>query len=616
MTHLTEGLNEAQRQAVESDHPRLLVIAGAGSGKTRVLTARVARLLDDGVDPNQILCVTFTRDAAAEMRERIETLVRGSMPTIRTLHSWAMRVLRHRPEPFNRDKDFTVFDDVDRQDIIRACARDLGHKKWDRSKIPTLWRDEEVQELYESRKLQSNAFDYDDLQACALQLLEADEWARQHWVGRYKHVLIDEYQDTNLVQVALVNGLLPANLFVVGDPRQSIYGFRGAVPQTIVDLATDHDFELIQLTTNYRSRPAIVEAANSVIGDAWKPMDSARSMARTTQETDEVDGSVNTVHTRLSDSDVVKAYHVGNEPEAVARIVRDIVNDSDYRFGDIAVLGRHWSPLHETYRALKSYGIPSYYAGNETDPWSHEDGRALGRALQLSMNLQNDNLTALLAEWGHIHGSRFTRLGHHRAAAIRQREPLAITLADIDDVWKRVCDALVMGPHDLQSLATEIVEAFGIPEQYRRFELSTRLAVLKTCIEQLADFNGLEDFCEWWTDRTVQERLREEEAQNSVTLVTVHGSKGLEYPVVIALDCRLGVYPTTRRTATAEDIEEDRRVFYVLITRARDQLIFSVPAVYRAPWRKYPDQAEPSPFLTPNVCPTLEELHDPTAQEG
>ena len=884
MKKLTEGLNEAQRRAVLSDAPRILCIAGAGTGKTGVLTRRVARLLKQGVAPSRILCVTFTRKAAAEMKERIQRFSGARyLPEIRTLHSWSGHLLRIFPEYFGRTREFTVYDEVDREDVIRACARDLGNKMWARSRLPTLWKDERVQRLYEERLLEGNAFDFDMLEECALNLLTNNERARKEWTGRYSHVMVDEYQDTNLAQVAIVNGLFPQNLFIVGDPKQcqpagtmvatptgqrpiediydddlvkgwsrrskfvggqrkvktacrpytgmmftittssgkkttctdahkwatrwaeearelhavyvmrrefhgtvfrvgwckviaenqgykshhykqrarlekadgiwllevmksradasalesivsvnygiptvmfeassstvlytqnvldrvwsecgpssrsgmtriiqdynlhgahpiwspetkggrqtifecvaanlrvgmalpvwdggrkynwetitsievkhvvgvpvysldidvdhayvadgictlnSIYRFRGAVPATIVEHAQDADFEVIQLTVNYRSLQRIVTMANGAVSGDWEPMTSARSTPIISKVVQLGRSSSSFIELGLLDG-----YLVDDNPAAVVSIVKEEIEVGN-RVGDIAVLGRTWSALRAVYDALLNEGIEARYYGGETDCWKTEDGRQLARMLLLMRNPADDNLAAFLANWGCLGYPRISDVQALRAEALMERRSLFKTLAGHSKAWNKLLNACVVfkiEDRTPKAIAHSIIVGWLLREKYASLELHTRNITLTSCVDALEEFDTLDEFADWWTDRSTADRVREESGVNAVHILTVHAAKGLEWPTVIGIDCRDGAYPSNRKSATLEDREEDLRVWYVMVTRARDRLALVCPTGHTPPWKKYPEPCNPSPFLALDGAPELEVITD------
>ncbi len=600
-------LNPAQRQAVTTQHPRALVIAGAGSGKTKTLAHRIAALMMSGVPAQRILAITFTRAAAREMRDRVAALLAdegkwsGTLPEIRTMHSWAARMLRQHAPAIGRTADFSIYDERDKADIVRAVAFERGMKNAATARFSTLWKDPVIVRLYEERLQEGNALDYDMIETKALELLGSDA-NKNAWHARYDHVFVDEFQDTSLVQVLLVNAIFPRHLFVVGDPRQSIYRFRGAEPATIIGWAADAAFEVIDLTINYRSKPNVVDLANAVIAGApetWTPMTSARPAG-----------------------DPVVYLAAENEALCIGTLLRQ-AHDKGTPWRDMAVLGRMWGDA-DTYDSrrglarirdvLETMEIPVNYTGGSTDPWNTDDGRALARWIRLVANPNDVNLASMLAEWGASMGGRrrFTssQLGSLRATSIRERRPLVAVMAEQDPEWRVAWRPVVELLAYHEALARpQMIAAIGIDHlvqpTYERAGLASRLDDLMTLWGELAQWAELGDFCEWWTDRSSQERIKAD--ADAVTITTVHGAKGLEWPVVVVAGCDNGNFPSPM-AKSEDDREEDRRVLYVAITRARDQLFLTMSPETRTSWGKREPRVQ-SPFLAAvSGAPPLTEL--------
>lgn len=540
-------LNEAQKRAVESDAHVIVCIAGAGSGKTKVLIDRAFRLVLKHGSHN-VLCVTFTRKAAAEMRERLIEKMGGNesdLPEIRTLHSWCAMLIRLFPETFGLSSDFTVYDSVDHDDVIRDCARTLGDKMADRSMIRTLWKKPAIQALYKQRLQAANAIDFDQIEQMGLELVANHAIVREKWIGRYAHILVDEYQDTNLAQVAIVADLAPSNLFIVGDPRQSIYRFRGAEPTTLVGLSRSKDNEVISLDTNYRSTPPIVALANRVMPD-WTPMDAHR-------ETIE-EGS--------------PTVYSGDHQLVVLHLVRQALK-LGYRPKDIALLGRTWRDVGKAAESLHVAGIPYRHHGSQDDQWTTHDGRMLARWALILSNPYDDNLVALAAAWLPLPSTSI--LSDARQAAGVNRTSLLHALdRELAESVKAYRD------EPLTEWLHHVMIVLDIFPDYAARGLTTRLKTINDILAGLeGERNTREGFREWWMERSVSEALQEEHA-DAVQCLTVHGSKGLEWPVVIGLHADDKTFPTMRKSSTQEDLEEEQRVFYVMATRARDHLWFSV----------------------------------------
>ena len=582
---LTHGLNPQQARAVTSEHPRLLLIAGAGAGKTAVLTRRVVNLIARGVPPELILCVTFTRKAAGEMAERIERLLHehlpgAKVPEIRTLHAWGAQMIRRYADHFGLTPDFSVYDEKDREDVVRLVARERNHKSWERGKLETLLKDDGVRNGYAERLLTGNAIDFDMIERYTLRLIEEHPEVQTRWTQFYRHVLVDEYQDTNLAQVAILRGVRPDNLCVVGDPRQSIYRFRGAEVKTIVEHARDADFELIELTANYRSVPEVVAYGNGCVDGDWAPMVSGRTDVGEATEPR------------------VSGFTFRNEPALVAGMVREL-RARGRRWGDIAVLARNWAALEAIRDNLSAGGIPVNFCGQDEDPWATDDGRAVARALLLAHNGNDDNLAALLSEWGALGRRRFASLTSLRVEALRARRSLLWTMALHDAEWERAFAKLntrLVGTWSPADHVRAFLDGLGVLDTYTERGLSTRVATITGLLAELPKrCSTLEEFAEWWMGRSQVERL--DTTRDAVHVLTVHGAKGLEWPVVVLADARAGVFPTGRVKATDEDRAEDLRVFYVGVTRARDQLLVTCPTRVKDPWTGAVEPATPSPFL-------------------
>lgn len=615
---LVEGLNDEQRQAVTSDHPRILTIAGAGAGKTSVLTRRIVRLLSQGVPSQYILALTFTRKAAGEMLERVEDLVDRSglyvreLPQIRTLHSWGAALLRAHAYSIGRTPDFSIYDEVDELDVLRICAREVGIPVPDKKRLEDLRSLSPVMIRFRRRLQEANALTFDDIEKWSLKLLGEDPKVRERWTGSYRHILIDEYQDTNVAQAAILGHLAPDNLFIVGDPRQSIYRFRGAEVGTIISHARDASYEIIQLTRNYRSVPEVVTTGNALVEGDWEPMQAVRE-------------PTSPVHR------VVLAQTVRDERVRVAHAVQAWLKHG-YGYEQIAVLGRTWRQLREIRDFLVMQKMPTIYYGGESDPWSSEDGRAVARLCLLGSNPLDSGLAALVAEYGTIGRRRVENLQATRARATSARTSLLEELCKLSREWAATAHAW-NGLRAKGSLPVAYAEAalhhLGVTEAYETAGLTTRLQTLRTCLNA-ARFLG-EEFGSWWTDRGVADRgvepcptcngagTLEGDATVSCTdckgtgqklgvhLMTVHAAKGLEFPCCAVIGVADGVYPTARKSSSEEERAEDLRVLYVAVTRARDSLLISSPEK-RFDHRAGQDvQAKPSPFLTllePRCRPT------------
>ena len=558
-------LNPQQLCAVEADHPRILVVAPAGSGKTRVFAHRAARLCREG-NPRRVLCVTFTRAAAEEMRERILALDHGRfLPEISTLHAWCARTLRRYAEHIGRTPDFTVYDEKDREDLLRAVGQDLrAVPNPDRCRLSTLERIPEVCEEFIRRLVDGNALTFDQLEELGAGLLAMDG-PRSELINSYDHVLLDEAQDTNAAQWMILN-TIGRQIFAVGDPRQGIYGWRGADVEQLQAMATDPGTEVINLITNYRSRPPVVDAANRIMAAPWGPMVADREQG----------GSARVI------------LDVLDEPDTVSGLVGHALARKGLDPSQIAILGRNWRHLEPIREQLEKDGVPLVYGGASVDPWDTTDGRMLARAILFWLNPRDLNLARWLDGWG-VGSPRCGDAREVRAEVFRSRSSVLEVMASVSNFWFKL--AFHRDQSRVHSAPVRELGSF-LAHGFTGADALDRVPALEALPESVTD---AQSFRGWWLTRGVQERQSEQD-QEGVTVTTVHGAKGLEWDLVVMLHCIEGVYPTSRKTATDGEREEDRRVFYVGCTRAREDLVCLVPRS-RETWGRRVVNADPSPLL-------------------
>ena len=560
-------LNEEQRNAVEIDRPFLLCVAGAGSGKTRVLTSRVIRLLRNGANPARMLVCTFTRAAAREMRERIEAEYGGRyLPTISTLHSWAGRLLRRYPEAINRTRVFSVYDQRDREDLIRVCAEDINaHDKPQTCRIKTLERKSEVMEEYRRRLAQADALDFDQLERLAWRLLIENNEVAEELQGYYDHILVDEAQDLNDNQAEILMALGPANLFAVFDTRQAIYSFRGSRPEIVERWAASPTSMVVGLARNYRSVPPVVLQANRVMIEDT-PMIPMREATR-----DE-----NCACDSINDNGPL------DEPAGVAYDIDVETRTEGTSYGDIAVLARSWRVLEAVHDALVAAEVPVNFCGFTEDPWTTHDGRMLARAIQFLRNPRDLNYARFLDGWG-VDSPRCGDFRAVRAAVFRSRAPVLSVMADMAPAWTafKALRGSITRQSPVRDVAQLVLETIG------RGGCDHTDEAIAAIPEEVIT---LEDFADWWIDRSLQDRVVADEERDAVTLTTIHGAKGLEWPVVYLAHAVDAVFPGR------EPVEEMRRLLYVGVTRARDRLVLSYPSRFVEPWGRTV-KARPSPLL-------------------
>jgi DNA helicase-2/ATP-dependent DNA helicase PcrA len=643
---LLAGLNPRQREAVVHEGSPLLIIAGAGSGKTRVLTHRIAYLLAArGVQPGQVLAITFTNKAAAEMRERVEALVgpRARSMWVMTFHSACVRILRREAGTLGLKSSFSIYDAADSQRLMSMVLRDmdLDLKRYQPrafshavSNLKNELVDEETYArqvggetgthhertiaaayaAYQRRLRQANALDFDDLIMSTVHLLQAFPDVAEHYRRRFRHVLVDEYQDTNLAQYQLVRELVgqgrvgagddpaypshPAELAVVGDADQSIYAFRGATIRNIVEFEKDYpNARTILLEQNYRSTQTILRAANAVI---------ARNPDRRPKNlwTDSGDGAA------------IVGYVADNEHDEasfVARAIDDLGDRHGIRPKDVAVFYRTNAQSRAMEEVFVRVGVPYKVVGGTRFYERKEVKDALAYLRVVSNPTDAVNLRRILNVPRRGIGERAEACVAQLAD--RERVPFVAALgraADAPGIATRSVAAIESFTKLLEDLRTVFEGGSGVagllaavleqsgylaelrasqdPQDETRVEnLAELVAVAREFDEGRAETGepaGLEDFLEQVSlvaDADEIPDSDEAEAAGVVTLMTLHTAKGLEFPVVFLTGLEDGTFPHLRSLADPRELEEERRLAYVGITRAQERLHLSRAAV-RSAW--------------------------------
>ena len=611
------SLNEAQRAAVEHLDGPLLVVAGAGSGKTRVLTARIARLLERGVRPESVMAFTFTNRAAREMKERIERAVGESAARlwVGTFHATAVRILRREAAALDRPRSFAIYDREDQESVLREILRRLQLPEAayrlgtvlsrisdaknalvtpaEAARLAVSPYEKQIAEcyaLYSDALRAAGAFDFDDLIAVTVRLLERPEFG-ERYARRFEHVLVDEYQDTNHAQFRLVAALsrVHRNLFVVGDDDQSIYGWRGA------DLANVLDFEttfpgaaVVRLEQNYRSTGNILKAANAVI---------ANNQARKGKNLwcDREDGAL---------LRFVLAADEVDEAGRIRAFLEEHVRGGG-RFDECAVLYRTNAQSRALETELRQRAILYEIVGgvafyqrrevkdvlaylraaiNPTDAVSfwriwNTPRRGLGPAVRTQLEV-------LLAERGGTPESALRDLVTGRTltrAALAGATDLLALLEEIRQRQSGSMEALMLHvlerSHYLPHLDGEDRESAN----ERRANVEELVAAAVQSEERERDEEGsgssLFDFLAETALTTDADRLAE--GADRVLLLTAHNAKGLEFPVVVVAGLEEGLFPHGSSLDDPDELEEERRLFYVALTRARDRVLLSAAAYRR-----------------------------------
>ena len=603
------GLNKEQREAVEYTEGPLLILAGAGSGKTRVLTHRVAKLVDMGVMAWQILAITFTNKAAREMRERIEGLVgeRAGGMWVCTFHAACVRILRRDIERIGYAKSFTIYDDDDQMKVIAALLKEMDvsgeqlppreiKSKISDAKNRLLSPDEWLREAgndfrsrmihrvfvkYEERLRCMNALDFDDLIAKTLQLFGECPDVLKRYQDQFRYVMVDEYQDTTHVQYRLVRLLSGGwgNLCVVGDDDQSIYGWRGADIRNILDFQKDFPgAKVVRLEQNYRSTAPILNCANAVIA-------GNKGRQRKTLWTERQGGEPPSVYNAASERD---------EAEYICRNIRDLHAQGE-TYSQMAVLYRMNAQSRVLEETMLRYNLPyriygglRFYDRKEVKDLvaylrvllNPEDEVSLRRIINVPRRGVGDATIAALDDWAARNGEtlmgalicadQIETLGRGRNRILDFADLISRLMTKVDDL---PIGELV----DLVMTETKFLEQFDAlkdkEEAATRRENVMELVSAVKQFEAAAEDPSLSAFLESAALATDQDT--QTGGGSAVTLMTMHSAKGLEFPVVFLPGMEEGVFPLYRATSDEDALAEERRLCYVGITRAMDRLFIS-----------------------------------------
>lgn len=603
---LLADLTPAQREGVTHFEGPLLVLAGAGSGKTRVITRRVAWLLQQGVSPRNILAITFTNKAAGEMRQRVETLVPGCSVWISTFHSLGAKLLRIYADRLNLDRNFTIYDQDDRKKLLKdtmeaafpngskftpdqignaiskaknqlQSASQYGARAGDYFSESVA----RVYPLYDKRLREANAVDFDDLLLIPAMALRHDVELRAELDARFQFLLIDEYQDTNTAQYEIAKRLSQdyPNLCVVGDPDQSIYGWRGSDIRNILDFERDYpNARVITLDKNYRSTKAILHAASHLI-------DHNLHRKKKSLVTDNADG----------DPVRVLQYNDGlEEADQTARRIRDAVRDGKRNYRDFAVFLRTNALSRSLESAFIKYAIP-YQVVRGLAFYERKENKDVLAYLRLIVN-PKDDIAFLRIVNEPARGIGKVSLEHLRNYAEPRGLSLLQATADVPKIPQikgkaaaALCNfALLMAGlrQLLESPPDEIVRAVLDRSGYRdMLRQSTDDADQERLenIEELITAAG--QFARQDSSATLADFLESvalasdvdgwNEHQDCVSVMTLHSAKGLEFPVVYILAVEQGMLPHFRSMERLDEIEEERRLCFVGMTRAKEELYLS-----------------------------------------
>ena len=621
-------LNPEQRRAAETLEGPVLILAGAGSGKTRALTYRVANLIDHGVPAWSILALTFTNKAAKEMKERVEKLIgeeKAEESWISTFHSTCARILRRDIEKIGYNRSFTIYDDDDQQRVLKEVLKQLNiddkflpvreirakiSDAKNRMMTPDEWfqktfRDRrnslihDVMTEYEKRMKTLNALDFDDLLLKTLILLADHPPVLEIYRRRFRYVMVDEYQDTNRTQYELLR-LLTAesrNLCVVGDDDQSIYGWRGADIRNILEFENDFpDAAVIKLEQNYRSTGNILDAANQVIAHNEGRKDK-------------------TLWTEHDAGDKISVYCAQDEREEAAWIVRQIQNLKNHgiTLGEMAVLYRTNAQSRIPEEVLMQAGIPYRVFGGQKFYERKEikdilaylrvianpaDDISLARIINVPKRSIGDTTVSALSEEAARKGIPVFAVLAAPPEELGSRAKKSVT----DFFQMMTMMSAMKETMELEEFVDTLIRMTGLEEQYRKEDTEESLSR----IENIQEFRGsVHEFAVLGDNPTLEGYLenvslvtdldRAEDREGYVTLMTLHSAKGLEFDNVFIPGLEEGIFPSARSMEEDNRLEEERRLMYVGITRARRRL-YLTRASERMLYNQY-NHNPPSRFL-------------------
>jgi len=610
MIDILKDLNPAQREAVTHASGPLLILAGAGSGKTRVLTYRIAYLIGVmGIHPAKILAVTFTNKAAGEMKERVEKLLgpAGSGVWVSTFHSWCARILRTEAHLLGYTKNFSIYDDDDQISLLKICMNELeispqkvspdavqNRISSAKDKLIT-WQDfssqtkdyfeenvSKLYKLYQNKLAQANAFDFDDLIMRVVEIFTRCPEVLEKYQDRFRYILVDEYQDTNHAQYRLVNLLASKNrnLCVVGDEDQSIYGWRGADINNILDFEKDYpDAKIVKLEQNYRSTQVILDAAGAVVRNNLQRKGK-------------------TLYTQIAGGEKVNLWFLENEyqeSEAIVGHLQHLIQQDVYSRSDFTILYRTNAQSRVFEQRLRDSGIPYVIVGgvrfyerkevkdmlaylkvlaNPRDDLSlkriiNVPARGIGaQTISKLENYSSKNNLNLLEGIKHV--QEIKGISPRLKNAIKEFHGM---LAE----FSRLKDKLPVD--QITGLVAEKTGYLDSLKKEKTIEADNRMENVKELVNATAEFKERSD------NPTLEVFLEEvslitdidmwDKSKDAVTLMTLHAAKGLEFRVVFIAGLEEGLFPLSRSLENPSELEEERRLFYVGITRAKERLYLS-----------------------------------------
>ena len=602
------SLNPAQREAVEHIEGPSLIIAGAGSGKTRVLTSKIAYLIESGISPNEILALTFTNKAAKEMKERVVHFAgeRSERLWMGTFHSMFARILRIEAELLGFTRNFTIYDTNDSVSVVKSIMNEQNistdkinpksiHSYISKVKNKVILPSEfhtlantqfenivaDVYEVYFDRLKRNNSMDFDDLLVYPIILFNKFEEVLRKYQNRFRFILVDEYQDTNKAQYEIVKALSSShkNLTVVGDDAQSIYKWRGAEIQNIFDFGDDFtEHKLFRLEQNYRSTKKILDFATVVIGKNQKQIEKELW-------TENLAGDNITLIESLTDKE---------EASKISRYISKEIHQRKLNFSDIAILYRTNAQSRTFEEFFRLNGIPyiivggiRFYERKEIkDILAHlriivnpADEESLVRVLLLKEGFGKTTLDKLKDFAGEKNLTLYDLIkdANELGGITGKARNKIVEVLNFVSKYKFLRDEM-----DLHELVRGVIDEMGVLKSLRlenTTESDERINNIDEFVSAVAayveatDEPTLDDFLSQVS--LVSDIDEVDDKKNTVTLMTIHASKGLEFPVVFIAGVEEGLFPVTSSLNSLEELEEERRLFYVAITRAMQKLFIS-----------------------------------------
>lgn len=605
MDNLLNSLNPMQQEAVKYTEGPCLVIAGAGSGKTKVLTYKIAYLLQNGVKPWNVLAITFTNKAANEMKQRVQDLVGDAINDmwLGTFHSICVRILRKFIDRIGYTSDFVIFDTTDQKTLVKNCLKELNidSKMYPEKSIinaisnsknemitpeeyqETFGKDyrkgiiSKVYSLYQRRLKENNALDFDDIINHTIKLFRENPDVLDFYQEKFQYILVDEYQDTNKSQFLLVSLLASKyrNITAVGDNDQGIYSFRGADISNILNFEKDFKgTKIVKLEQNYRCTGNILKAANAVIKHNQNKYDKKLW-------TNNEEGSLPVIYCGEDE------YREGS---FIVKQINHLKIEEYYKYSDFAILYRMNSQSRAIEDILRREDIPYKIVGG-LKFYERKEIKDITSYLRLIAN-QNDNLALIRIINEPKRGIGKTSLDKINELAIENETSMYNIIKEANNYIPRIYDTsrefvnLIEGFKDSDLSVPDLIKAVLDKSGYIKALETENSIESQARIENLEEFLTVaNEFNDEEADKSLNNFLQSislssdtddlEEQDDQVTLMTLHSAKGLEYPVVFLVGMEEGIFPGHQSMENPEDIEEERRLFYVGITRAKEKLFLS-----------------------------------------